>query len=587
GKWSGAVADYASLPEGQNDGEARITLDDSKIYVWSAAEESWKLAGAGGGAGTVYVTNKLGTEAEGGDNKTFTMNSGSFPNDNFLMVYLNGVLQENGSGKDYTTDNGNTVIFENEVEATDKITMLVVSVSLVALGGVLTQDVIPDADETYNIGSEDFKINEIHAKKIQINEIHAKELNATNIIDPDNPVAQSAGSLIGGVGQRMYENLYDDGVETTAWEVGYLNADGTATKQSSYLQLNVSQNTSGSEATFVTTNKIDLTGINKVVVDWDVLAGQNLNNDFYIVVSSIKDNNKETYDLRVKVDVNVTPGRRKTTLDVSSLSGSYYIRVHNYCGYSISIAYANIAVYDISLFKTPADAGFSVNIDGVDYNNVSVNLSSVDKLSDIASLIQSAIRTATSKTETVTYDTDHFVITSSLVGRFDNTGSQVLKLTAPTTGTDISGAGYLDLGANATETPGAGDDYKIVRLDEDGQVPLSKLTKLSNQIGGNQVITGRALNTVYQNTSSKTKIVLVSTLNSGYNSTSTSDSIAYIGATSTPNILVGYYSTTAGGNNRGQLCMLVPPGYYYTITATKGSSATLPSLVSWFECDLI
>ena len=120
------------------------------------------------------------------------------------------------------------------------------------------------------------------------------------------------------------------------------------------------------------------------------------------------------------------------------------------------------------------DGKFSINIDGVDYNDVAVDLSTATDEASIAALIQTAIRIATSSLETVAWSTDHFVITSAYTGR----SSQVLKLTAPTTGTDISVAGYLDLGVNATETPGAGDDYKLVRLDEDGQVPLDKLEKL-------------------------------------------------------------------------------------------------------------
>ena len=313
GKWSGAVADYASLPEGQNDGEARVTLDDSKIYVWSAAEERWKLAGAGGTGGTVYVTHKLGSESVGGDMKTFVLDSGSFPLDKFLQVYLNGTLQELAT--DYTTSNNNTIIFENEVEATDKITMLVVSVSLVALGGVLTQDVIPDADEAYNIGSDEYKVNEIHVK----------ELNAANTIDPDNPTPLSPAKLIGG--------------------------------------------------TDVTLSSFTTLG-----------AGAN-------------------------------------------------------------------------------DGAFKVTIDGVEYDDVSIDLSAVINQDDIATAVQTAIRTKTSKEESVIWDTDHFEIYCD-GGR----STSILKLESPTTGTDISGAGFLDLSDNATEIAGAGDDYKLVRLDRDGKI---------------------------------------------------------------------------------------------------------------------
>ena len=80
GYWEGSVANFADLPlTGNADGAARVTLDDSKLYVWSDSTNSWNLAGAGGGAGTVYIDTFLGTESTGDDNKTFTLNSGSYP----------------------------------------------------------------------------------------------------------------------------------------------------------------------------------------------------------------------------------------------------------------------------------------------------------------------------------------------------------------------------------------------------------------------------------------------------------------------------------------------------------------------------
>ena len=112
------------------------------------------------------------------------------------------------------------------------------------------------------------------------------------------------------------------------------------------------------------------------------------------------------------------------------------------------------------------DGKFSVNIDGVNYNDITVDLTGIQSFSDIATKVQSAIRTATSSTETVVWSTDKFIITSAYEGR----DSQVLKLTAPTTGTDISGAGYLDLGENATEIAGDGDDYKLVMTGNDGKI---------------------------------------------------------------------------------------------------------------------
>ena len=131
GKWEGAVADFAALSAITGaDGEVRVTLDDSKIYVYDLDTTTWNLAGAGGGAGTVYITTKLGTEAEGDDNKTFELNSGSFPDKKYFQVYKNGILQLEGATSDYVATNGNQAVFNNEVLDTDVITLLVISVDI-------------------------------------------------------------------------------------------------------------------------------------------------------------------------------------------------------------------------------------------------------------------------------------------------------------------------------------------------------------------------------------------------------------------------------------------------------------------------
>lgn len=238
GYWTGAVANFAALPIGTVEGEARVTLDDGKIYVWDVAtattatissidlgtnvitmtgahglstgdyiyfatsgtlpaglavntayyvyvdsatelhvsltiagatvditdagtgthtikEASWVLAGAGGGAGTVYVTNKLGTGADDAPtNTTFTLTAGSWADQKYLQVYVNGVLQEYGPMEDYTTADSNTVVFNTGVEDTDKVTLLVVSVDLYnPAWGAVNADILPDTHNTYNIGA--------------------------------------------------------------------------------------------------------------------------------------------------------------------------------------------------------------------------------------------------------------------------------------------------------------------------------------------------------------------------------------------------------------------------------------------------
>ena len=113
----------------------------------------------------------------------------------------------------------------------------------------------------------------------------------------------------------------------------------------------------------------------------------------------------------------------------------------------------------------------------------------LESLSDVATAVQTAIRAATGKTETVVYNSEagRFEITSSITGRT----SQISALSAPSTGIDISGAGatpYLDMADNATETLGTGEEYRLVRLNEDGSIPNEIIENTLDY----EIITGNA-----------------------------------------------------------------------------------------------
>ena len=88
-----------------------------------ATAPEWAAPAASGG--TVYKTIKLGTEADGDDNKTFSLTTGSWSDAKYLMVFLNGVLQEEGATADYTVIDTNTIQFVNVVADADKITLRV------------------------------------------------------------------------------------------------------------------------------------------------------------------------------------------------------------------------------------------------------------------------------------------------------------------------------------------------------------------------------------------------------------------------------------------------------------------------------
>lgn len=67
----------------------------------------------------------------------------------------------------------------------------------------------------------------------------------------------------------------------------------------------------------------------------------------------------------------------------------------------------------LSSWTSITDWSFSIFLDWTEREIVGINLSSATSMSDIASAVQTAIRAITSKSETVSWDTDHFVITSA------------------------------------------------------------------------------------------------------------------------------------------------------------------------------
>lgn len=125
GKWESPVADYTTLAAltGSLDGEVRVTLDDGKIYVYDLDTTTWIAQTPG--YTNVYLTEKLGTEAEGDDNKTFQMTSGSYSDKKYFQVWLNGVLQKEGATFDYVAGVSNTAVFNDVVADEDQITMRV------------------------------------------------------------------------------------------------------------------------------------------------------------------------------------------------------------------------------------------------------------------------------------------------------------------------------------------------------------------------------------------------------------------------------------------------------------------------------
>lgn len=160
----GNYANFASLPTTDNSaGDIAITNDDNKLYTYATSTATWVLAGGSSGAGTVYRTLLLGSEADGGDNQTFTLSSGSWPESKFLQVFLNGVYMREGASYDYTITDTNTIAFNYTVANGDTIGMYVVSVDLYNPDWEeVNTDLLPDVDATHDVGSSTLQFDDAY-----------------------------------------------------------------------------------------------------------------------------------------------------------------------------------------------------------------------------------------------------------------------------------------------------------------------------------------------------------------------------------------------------------------------------------------
>jgi len=122
------------------------------------------------------------------------------------------------------------------------------------------------------------------------------------------------------------------------------------------------------------------------------------------------------------------------------------------------------------------DGEFAITVDGVAYDVTAIDFTGVTSMADVATYIQTALRTQTTSTETVAWSVDHFVITS-----VDTTSSSAMTVTSAVgggVGTDISGAGasnWMDADTgNGVVTDAVldatADAGKVVALDADGRV---------------------------------------------------------------------------------------------------------------------
>lgn len=129
---------------------------------------------------------------------------------------------------------------------------------------------------------------------------------------------------------NIRSDQYIEGTEYVDIVEGYTDGLGSVSKEREYLKLEVSGNDAQrGERVYVTDTAVDLTGINKVYLDYEHINESGYNASMYLIAGTNKTGSRSSYDARYsKLAMAESLPRHIEWLDVSGLTGNHYLRVH-------------------------------------------------------------------------------------------------------------------------------------------------------------------------------------------------------------------------------------------------------------------
>ena len=132
------------------------------------------------------------------------------------------------------------------------------------------------------------------------------------------------------VGDQPGEELYCEGRNEDFWEPGFSDGgaqDPTHVKEDDHLFLRaVRPGNFNLEETWVTIDTVTLTDWSQIEIDWENTGDNTNRNLSYLVVSDDQSGDHTVFDARL--DKQGSFGRTTDLLDVSGLTGDYYVRIH-------------------------------------------------------------------------------------------------------------------------------------------------------------------------------------------------------------------------------------------------------------------
>jgi hypothetical protein len=162
---------------------------------------------------------------------------------------------------------------------------------------------------------------------------------------------------------------YNEGTENVSWIEGYSEGIGSQSKNSDHFYLMVSD--TDAQRTYVTENKIDLTNINTLYIDWESPTSENIWDYcfFGITDSQMSDRTTWVKNISRRNGDDEAPFSRTTdSLDVSGYSGSYYIKIQVRAGGSLDLELKSYQVYGEEVVVVTTNEAANIQSDSAQLN---------------------------------------------------------------------------------------------------------------------------------------------------------------------------------------------------------------------------
>jgi|GEM_PF-2388056 len=140
--------------------------------------------------------------------------------------------------------------------------------------------------------------------------------------------------------------IYNRGLFADEWIPGFSEGGRSQSRQADHLYLLASQRAGGAERTYVTRQRVNLTNVREIRIEWENTGARPIHNKSYLVVSTSRDGRHDISDADLE---EVSRFDRSDTLNVRGLTGDFFIRVHARENHASQNRWSELRVFSIQL----------------------------------------------------------------------------------------------------------------------------------------------------------------------------------------------------------------------------------------------